>query len=393
MKIKRILYRYIKEILPFKAAVAAVVISVVASATVSAVSESGKNIITHEMDAIGMNGMAVSLFNAAGENITDSDLYESILLMHDTDNATPVIVNTITAVFPNGVSVEAMGWGINEQASDIVSIKLIDGRMINTEDIKSNAFVCLIDESLAEKIYKRSNICGKTVTLTIGDNTIPFKIAGTVKKGSNILNNLTGDVVPDFIYIPYTTMKNLSAKSAFDQIIFTSENTDKEAAAFKQQLADISYRYKNKTVKLTNLSQHKEQISNITDTAFLSLFAVSCVAVIVCSISVASSVNTAVITKQKDIGIKMSIGASRADITREFLAAAIMACITGVFIALAIVFILIAVIEYFTGYIVSADYSLIVFSISATIVLTTIFSFLPSFKAARMPPIKALNRE
>ncbi|MBE6877574.1 MAG: FtsX-like permease family protein [Ruminococcaceae bacterium] len=393
MNIKKVFYRYVKEILPFKTAVVAVVISVVASFGVSAVSESGKQIITDEMNAMGMNGLAVAAYNSDGENVTDISLYNNIASMGDIEDVTPVIVNNIEAVFSNGVRIETVGWGVNEQAPEIVSLQITEGRMINRQDIESNAFVCLVDENIAHKVYKRSNICGKQITVTTGNKTAVFDIIGTVKKGSNVLNTLSGDVVPDFIYIPHTTMKNLSVKSSYDQIFFTSNDTEQEAAEFKQKLTEISYRYRNKTISLTNLSQHKKQIYNIADTAFLSLFAVSCVAIVVCGVSVASSVNTAVITKQKDIGIKISMGASRFDIIKEFLLSVLLSCFTGVAAAVIIVAVVFTVAENVIPYRITLDYSLIVISVSATIILAVAFSFIPSFKAAKMPPIKALNRE
>ena len=136
-----------------------------------------------------------------------------------------------------------------------------------------------------------------------------------------------------------------------------------------------------------------QQITNITDTAFLSLFAVSCVAVVVCSMAVGSSVNTAVISRQKDIGIKISMGASRVDIAKEFLSAAVMACCAGIFSAFNLMILLMNFISIFLSVDFALDYSLIVFSIFVTIILTTIFSFMPSYNAAKMSPIKALNRE
>ena len=393
MNCKKLIYRYTKEISPFKSAVVAVVISVTASVIVAAVSDVGRQFITAEMDAMGMNGLAVSLYNNSGENVTDNYLYQNILSAEDTLSATPIIINNAEISFTNGASFEAMGWGINEQAAEIVCLEIIEGRMINKNDVSSNSMVCLIDENIAEKIYKRSNICGKKIYISFGGRTSVFEVIGTVKKGSSILNNLSGDIIPDFIYLPYTTMKNMSAKPGYDQIIFTSTTGEETANILKQKLIDLSYSYKNKTLKLTNLSQQKEQITNITDTAFLSLFLVSCVAILVCSISVASSVNTAVITRQRDIGIKISMGASRTNIVLEFLFAAVSACCTGIITAFAIIIPLFRFAKYIFSINITTDTSLIVFSISAILVLTALFSLIPSYRAAKMPPIKALNRE
>ena len=392
MIFKKKLNRYFKEIIPFRAAVTAVVISVLASVGVSAVSESGKQIISSEMDAMGMNGMAAAAFSRTGENKTDINFYNSILAL-DTTAATPVITENTTAVFQNGISMETISWGINQQAADIVSLEVTEGRMINSADTDSNAFVCLVDENVAQKVYKRGNICGKRVSLEINGKAMEFTIIGTVKKASNILNSFAGGVIPDFIYVPYTTMKLLSSKGNFDRIIFTSNNTTWDTLKFKDKLTDISHKYRTQTISLTNLSSQKEQINNIADTAFISLFIVSVVAVVVCSISVASSVNTAVITKQKDIGIKMSMGAGRFDITSEFMLSAVISCLTGVIISAVITFLAMIIFKRILPYRLVFDYSLIAISVSATIIMTAIFSFLPSYRAAKMPPLKALNRE
>ena len=125
----------------------------------------------------------------------------------------------------------------------------------------------------------------------------------------------------------------------------------------------------------------------------MALFIISCVAIIVCSMSVGTCVNTAVITKQKDIGIKMSMGASRYNITSEFLLYAVVSCFMGISVTLIIMDFIMRIIRKtaYTG--IGVDYSLIALSIFATIILTIIFSLLPSYKASKISPIKALNRE
>ena len=393
MKTNRHITNFVKNILPFRTAVVAVVISVLATVLVAAVSQMGKQFINSEMDAIGMNGLAVNVYTGDGENKTDNYLLKNILKMEDVQKATPVKVSLSEAKFPNGITAEVMALGINEQADGIVSLEVVQGRMINSGDTDKNAMVCLVDENVALSAYKRTNICGKQIVMNIGDKTGIFTVIGTVRKGSNILNNLSGDIVPDFVYIPYTTMNNFVSEYGYNQIVFTTDDTSQTADDFYNKLTGLSYSYTGRTVNLTNLSQHKEQITAIADIAFLSLFLVSCVAVIVCSLSVASSVNTAVLTKQKDIGIKISLGASRTDITAEFLFYAVLSCLVGIIISAGIIFTGKVVAENITGIKISADSLLIVCGVSATIILTAVFSFIPSYNAAKMPPIKALNRE
>jgi len=393
MILNNCIYKIKNNISPFKTAIFTVAISVIASVSVSAVSEIGKQIMTEEMNSIGLNGMAAVVYNSKGENITDTKFYNNISSLNETRSATPVITSNVSLTFSNNLSVPAMCWGINDKVTDVISLEVIDGRMINQNDICSNSRVCLVDEKIAYTAYRRNNIYGKKIKVNIDNNTTEFTIIGTIHKNSNVLNSITGDVIPDFIYIPYSTMMNLSSKPAFDQVIFTSNNTEVSNNNFKNNIIESDHRYSNSIINITDLSNQKEQIIRITDTAFLSLFIVSCVAVVVCSLSVAASVNTAVISKQKDIGIKMSMGAGSLNIISEFLLSAVMSCMVGIIAAVLFMYIVFKILMLFIPWKITVDIGLIGISVSATIILTTFFSFLPSCRAAKMPPIKALNRE
>lgn len=393
MTFRNCVYKIKKNLLPFKTAIFTVFIAVVASVSVSAVSEIGKQIITEEMNSIGLNGLTAVIYNTNGENITDKLFYHSISKIEDVNNLSPVITENVYINFANGESLSVMCWGVNNDVADIVSLEVTAGRMFNQNDIDSNSRVCLVDESIAELSYKRNNICGKKVLINIGSTAAEFTVIGTIRKSSNVLNSLTGNVIPDFIYIPYSAMMDLSSKNVFDQIVFTSDNSEQTNLEFKNKLFRINPRYRNHIVNLTNLSDQKEKISKIVDTAFLSLFLVSCVAVVVCSMSVGASVNTAVISRQKDIGIKMSMGAGIFDILAEFMLCSLAACLIGITSAVSVMLLILKLADSIVTLNIAMDTNLIAISIFVTIILTAIFSFLPSYKAAKMPPIIALNRE
>ncbi|MEG3030085.1 MAG: ABC transporter permease [Oscillospiraceae bacterium] len=374
-------------------AIIAVIISVLATAIVAGISSVGKNVISHEMSGIGMSGLSVVLYGENAENLTDLAFYKSLKRLGDIEKITPVLYDYANVKFNNNTAVDTMAWGIAKDAQEIVALTITSGRMINDADINSNSFVCLVDEELARLAYKRSNIIGKSILLTIGGRGYTFKIIGSIKKGSSVLNNMVGDIIPNFIYIPYTTMNNISHKTNLDQIILKSSNTDFLSENLMKDLMFYYPEYQNSAVKLTDLTQQKAQIMKIVDTAFFSLFMVSCVAVLVCSISVGASVNTAVSIRQKDIGIKMSLGASRFSITMEFLFSAILSCVIGVVIAGVIAAATLKLFLILFNIAITFEPILIIISIFATISLTAIFSLFPSYQAANLEPIKALNRE
>ena len=146
-------------------------------------------------------------------------------------------------------------------------------------------------------------------------------------------------------------------------------------------------------LSISNLSQQRESITNIVDLAFAALFAVSCVAIIVCSISVATSVNTAVIQSRHDIGIKLSLGAKKSEIMFEFLLYSLIASIIGIISGTTVGYLTLKTINIIFDKIYRFDYTLLLSGISATILLTIIFSLYPSWQAASLLPVKALSRE
>ena len=188
-------------------------------------------------------------------------------------------------------------------------------------------------------------------------------------------------------------MLDLSSKSVFDQILFTDISDESLDVDYNEKLKENNYTMINKYLNVTDLSSQKSQINNIVNAAFTALFSVAGVAIIVCSMSVASSVNTVVISRQKDIGIKLSMGAGNTEIITELIVYAVTSCFTGLIIALILNFLIFRIIMIFTDFNIVFDFGLIAITIFATITLTTIFSFIPSYKASKMPVIQALNRE
>ena len=387
------LYKLKKILKPYNMAVLSVFISVFSVSAVSLISMAGKREISQELDGVGLNGMSVKVFNSYGENITDLNLYNILENCTKIDTLTPVLFDYAGVEFSNGYTTESMCWGISPTAEKIVNLERIHGRMLTERDIENSSMVCMIDENLALQAYGRSDVTGKNIFISAPGGIYNMEIVGIVNKTSSVLNGISGEIIPDFIYIPFTVMERIYQKNNLDQILInvSDENTDDEA--IKDYVTRYSSSENSIRMEITNLSQQRDAINNIVDTAFLALFAVSCVAVIVCSISVAASVNTAVSNAKHDIGIKISLGARKTDIMMEFLIYSVFACIIGISGGTACGVLLLMLVNVITSTAYTFDYVLLIRGISATIFLTIIFSLYPSRQAAGMTPVKALNRE
>ena len=373
-------------------AMISVFISIFSLSVVSMISSVGKEKINAELDGVGMNGMTVTAYSNYKENITDIALYNSLRKCDYVNRITPVRYDTMEISLSNGNELQCLCWGISPMAKDVVNLKQMYGRGISDGDINNSSLVCLIDESIALQNYGRSNITGKDLYITTDSGVHKLEIIGVVNKTSRLLNGMSGDIIPNFIYLPFTTMENISFEKGFDQLIINiKEGTTVENIIGYIKSNAVLPMYS--TIEISDLSRQRDNINNITEIAFLMLFAISCVALIVCSISVATSVSSAVSQAKHDIGIKISIGASKLNIMSEFLILSVSACLIGIFFGISIGYISLGIVNFILKETFSFDTSLLATGVSATIFLTATFSLYPSYKAASMIPIKALSRE
>ncbi|MBR5874272.1 MAG: ABC transporter permease [Oscillospiraceae bacterium] len=383
---------FLKAIKPYTMAMISVFISIFSLSVVSMISSVGKEKINAELDGVGMNGMTVTAYSNYKENITDIALYNSLRKCDYVNRITPVRYDTMEISLSNGNELQCLCWGISPMAKDVVNLKQMYGRGISDGDINNSSLVCLIDESIALQNYGRSNITGKDLYITTDSGVHKLEIIGVVNKTSSLLNGMSGDIIPNFIYLPFTTMENISFEKGFDQLIINiKEGTTVENIIGYIKSNAVLPMYS--TIEISDLSRQRDNINNITEIAFLMLFAISCVALIVCSISVATSVSSAVSQAKHDIGIKISIGASKLNIMSEFLILSVSACLIGIFFGISIGYISLGIVNFILKETFSFDTGLLVIGVSATIFLTATFSLYPSYKAASMIPIKALSRE
>lgn len=387
------MFKLRKALKPYSIAILSVFISVYSVTIISLISMAGKYEIANELDGVGMNGMTVAAYNSYNENITDINLYNTLYENENITRLTPVLYDMAAVSFNTGMEIQAMCWGISPMAKEIVNLEQIHGRMLSQADMDNSDFVCLVDENLAVSAYGRGNITGKEIYLSVGQGIYKFTVAGVVNKTSNVLNGMSGRIIPDFIYIPFTTMESISMREGIDQILVNVKDDSITESELENYITSNAALNTGTRLEISNLSRQRESITKIVDLAFIALFAVSCVAVTVCSISVATSVNTAVIQSKYDIGIKISLGAGKTEIMAEFLCYSLLACIIGIISGVSAGILTSALINLILAKTYTFDFPLLTAGISATIILTIIFSLYPSYKAASLLPVKALNRE
>lgn len=357
------------------------------------ISQCGTAALTGELDSLGLSGLTISVAqNAQNVSLTDNDL-NAVKKTAQVEQVMPIMMQS-TNIQVRAIQNKALVWGIDSKANQIISIKVLYGRSINNRDVKTNANVCLVDENFSKTAYGRSNIVGKKVSILCAGVMEEFQVVGVIKTGSGLLQNLIGDYIPTFVYIPYTTMQNAVGRNTIDQIavkVKTGSNMDQVGKSIVTTLnrnSGVADGFAS-----NNLAKQKDGLTNMLDIVTLILSAVGAISLLVASLSIMIVMLVSVNERTREIGIKKSIGAKRSAILFEFLFEAalisVLGCIAGIIFGYIISF---AGAFYF-GMTLSVRLDIMLLAVSFSLITGIIFGVYPAAKASNLKPVDALRLE
>ena len=224
------------------------------------ISQCGRNALTGEIDELGMGGLSVMLKNSSA-SLAHKELQEIQSLSY-VENAMPLMFES-TDVYIHEERSPIYLWGIDKSAKDVIHLELMDGRFFNTGDVSSYAKTCLIDQKLAVSAYGTDKVVGKKLTINSGGINERYQIIGVVKTGSGLLENMMGDYIPTFMYIPYTTLQdNLNTGNSSQIAVRLKPDYDSEEASDKL-LHTMERHTVTGAYTVTNLAKQKENLGNI----------------------------------------------------------------------------------------------------------------------------------
>ncbi len=368
-----------------------VAIGVCSVIIISSIGAFGTVAVNNELNSLGMGGLTIAVKDSDAP-LSDNELL-AVRKTSGVLTATPVYMQTTEAFSSFGKGEEAVVWGIDENAKDIVSLQLLYGNQIKKSDVSESLSVCMVDQSFAQAMYGKDNAVGHKISLSVDSNTEEFTIIGVIKTGGSLLQTAMGNYVPNFVYIPYTTMQTLNGSANYAQIITkATSNTNLSSLATK---LESNLTYLNGTddgsYTVTNLAKQKESLTNILSIVTTILSAVGAVSLIVAGLSIMTVMLVSVGERKREIGIKKAIGASRFIIVREFLSEALMlsliGCVVGVFISA----LLVIIGGKLLNTSISIDVKTVIVTCLFSVAMAGVFGAYPAMLAAKLNPAETLR--
>ena len=359
-----------------------IAVGVFAVVVISAVGDIGENLVDEKLKSMGMESIIVSSQNGG---LQENDV-EQLKSMDFVENAMPLMSVTLKQIMPDDNETDRMLWGVDENADEVIELKVVSGRKINAGDLVSHSKVCMIDRDVAEETYGTADITGMKITLGFGNMSEEFEAVGVVDNGVSMLQSSLGGSIPSFVYIPYTTFSDISQKNDFDVIAVKAQANINTEKSIEKKLSDNL-----RTVEVSNLLTQKKQLTSLMKVVSCSMTAVAGISVIISGISSMTAMMSAVNERTREIGIKKAIGARKTDIISEFLGESLLISVSGGVLGGGL-----GILTVITGCILfDIDVYINPVSVLSVIIFSTvtgvIFGIVPALKASSLNPVVAIR--
>ncbi|OXI67893.1 macrolide ABC transporter permease/ATP-binding protein MacB [Burkholderia sp. AU28863] len=370
-----------------------IVIGITSVVSIVAVGEGAKRYMLEEIGSIGTN--TISLYPGTDWGDSRADAIQTLVPADVAalaeqpyvDSATPETSRTLLLRYRN-IDVHALVSGVGDSYFHARGMRFALGVPFDDDAVRRQAQVAVIDQNTRRKLFGATrNPVGEAILV---DNVPCVVIGVTADKKSAF-----GSVKSLNVWLPYTTASGrLFGQRHLDSITVRVRDGQPSAAAEKSLEKLMIQRHGRKDFFTYNMDSVVKTVEKTGQSLTLLLSLIAVISLVVGGIGVMNIMLVSVTERTREIGIRMAVGARQSDILQQFLVEAVLVCLLGGTIGIALSFGLGALFSMFVAQwkmVFSAG--AIVTAFVCSTLTGVIFGFMPARNASRLDPIDALARD
>ena len=307
------------------------------------------------------------------------------------ERVAPMVSKAVTAVY------QANNWstvvlGTSEAYFVSGNWRLAAGRTFNETEERSGKAVCVIGETVRERLFGRQNPVGSEIRI----KQFACEVIGLLEpKGQSAM----GSDQDDTVVMPLRTVQRRLSGSPDINRLTVSVRDGASMDSVKEQVALLMRERRNigeneeDDFRVMDTRQIAETLTTTTKILTMLLAAVAAVSLLVGGIGIMNIMLVSVTERTREIGLRLAIGALEREVLLQFLIEAVVLASLGGLVGIALA----------TGasiglaglmkvpYLFDPGINLLSFAFAAAI--GVIFGYFPARRAAGLNPIDALRHE
>ncbi|HUM03203.1 MAG TPA: ABC transporter permease [Thermoanaerobaculia bacterium] len=281
--------------------------------------------------------------------------------------------------------------GVTPNVADLRNLDLESGRFFTENEEERRAFVAVIGSEVREQLFPRLDPLEKDVLI----GGIPFRVIGLLVKQGSVLGQSQDNVV----YIPRETLCKAWGANRNVGIYVRARGGVPGVPASMDEMRVI-FRSIRKLkpgepdpVAFVTSDAIMTVWRTISAGAFSLLVFISGISLLVGAIVIANIMLVSVVERTKEIGLRLAVGARKADIRRQFLLEAILLAFGGGALGVFFGWTIALCVDAFSPLPARVTPGLVVSGLTLATLTGLIAGVFPAVKASHLPPIEALRHE
>lgn len=282
-------------------------------------------------------------------------------------------------------------FGYTANMAEIDSRTVISGRYFTESEDNRNAMVCVIGQKLVEQFFPSVDPLGRTVRV----KNLDYTVVGTFDKIGSVL----GQDQDSFLVMPlHTYLKTQGSRTSLVMNVMTSESSGAfERAQDEARLVMRARRHitgnKEEDFFFGTKDSYIALWQSISGAFFAVFVLVSSISAVVGGIVIMNVMLVSVTERTKEIGIRRALGATRADILRQFLTESVMQCVVGGIAGITIGFGAATALRFLTEFPAAVQTWVALLGVILSSLIGLFFGIYPATRAAKLDPVVALRTE
>jgi len=271
------------------------------------------------------------------------------------------------------------------------NVKIERGREFMQSDMDHSSRVCLLGHDVYDKLFAGLDPIGQTIR--ISDQ--PVKVIGLMEKRPQIF----GQSQDNFVLIPITTFQSFYGTKNETVSITVQSYSDEDyqanmdaAIGFMRTIRKV-LPGKDNDFEIFSNESIMSQINNITGGVKIGAMVISIIALLAAGVGIMNIMLVSVTERTREIGIRKAVGAKKANIMMQFLIEAVILCLIGGFVGIALGVGVGNIAGSFLDAAAVIPYDWIFIGMGMCLIVGIIFGTYPAYKASNLDPIEALRYE